>query len=149
MVPGVVTVTQRNLGRIGLLVMLGALGAFIVLMGLGILVQNVGCGCVVAGTPEWAWLLAPVLVIVAGGIVLGCAVVWFRTPSPEFRRNATMSLIATAAVECAALLGTSRALTPTPNEAVLIPVTAAVVVVAAVAVLGFRAFGARGRPLTA
>ncbi len=140
---------RRNRGVSGLLLTLGALGGFILLMGMGLVIQNVDCRCVVSGTPEWAWLLAPVLVVVAGVVVIGCTAFWVRFPSLGFRRNTAIALIAAGAIESAVVLGTSRAFIVAPYEQAFIPLTAAVLVVCPLTVLALRMFGGRGRAATA
>ncbi len=139
---------RRNRVVGGLLLTLGVLGGFILLMGIGLVVQNVDCRCVASGTPEWAWLLAPVLVAVAGVVVIGCAVFWVRFRSLRFRQNVAVALIAAGAVESAVVLGTSRAVILAPYEQAFMPATAAVLVVCPLAVLAFRMFGGRGRAAT-
>lgn len=139
---------RRNPVVLGLLVLLGALGTFIAFMGFGILVQNLGCRCVALGTPLWAWHLAPVLILLAGMAVVDCAVFLALFPRLGFRGRVLTTIIAAAAIELAVVVGTSRSLTFLPNQQPLVPVTAAVVVVLALAVVALREVELRRRAVT-
>ncbi len=130
------------------IVLLGCLGAFIALMGFGLAVQNAQCGCVAQGTPPWAWSLAPVLVILAGVGVIGCAAFLEFFPRPNFRSYLGVVVVVAAAVESAVVLGTSDHLIVAPNVGALVPVTAAVVVLLPLAILVLWMSDVRGRAET-
>ena len=119
---------SRSSDVLALVIVLTLLGAFITEMGLSILLQNLACNCIVEGTPRWAWVGAPIAIMTAGMTVVECAVLVAMFPGLRLGRKVVIAVVAAGAIEAAAVLGTSQALTLYPNREVLFPVTVGVVV---------------------